>query len=112
MYKVKFQLPMMALLTMTAVHLFLFTVDASLQVEEDHPTVARTNLRRQLPGNEFTDFGKMGAGVGGTALLVIIGLVVLCCLCSGRWSLCDILACVCIYEMCCDDGNIGGFRLF
>lgn len=67
-------------------------------------------LRRQLPGNDYFDVSSLG-GMGGTMLFVILGILVLCCLCGGRLSICDMLACVCIYEMCCDDGRIGGFNL-
>jgi hypothetical protein len=110
----------MALMTMAVLllqlgQLFSIAVAAAVasgNEQDDHPT----NLRqRQLPGNEgFKGFEGMMAGGSAMTLLVVVAVVLLCCcLCSGgRWSLCDILACVCIYELCCDDGNIGGFRLF
>jgi len=49
------------------------------------------------------------AAMGGIILLVMIFLVLTCC-CRGL--LCDLLACACLYEMCCDGGGgIGGFDL-
>jgi hypothetical protein len=124
MRSIRFQGPTsnsMALLTATILRLFLVMMIATAttvaavasETEKDNNNpAAKANLRRQLPGYDgFQGFGGM-AGMGGSALLVIVVLLVLCCLCSGRSSICDILACVCIYEMCCDDGNIGGFNLF
>jgi hypothetical protein len=65
----------------------------------------RSTQRRKLPG--YSD--RLGAtGTGGVILLVVIVLILLCC-CRGM--LCDILACVCLYEICCDDAAVGGFEL-
>jgi hypothetical protein len=65
----------------------------------------RSTTRRKLPG--YAE--RLGApGTGGIILLVVIFLILLCC-CRGM--LCDILACVCLYEICCDDAGAGGFEL-
>ena len=101
-----------------AVALFLQATSAlvaSETIEEETKTnegFNANNLRRQLPGNDYFqgDFESFG-GMGGSLLLVALAVLVLCCLCGGRLSICDMLACVCIYELCCDDGNIGGFNL-
>lgn len=60
--------------------------------------------RRKLPGNEYLDFGD--PAIGSVFIFVIILLLLFCCC---RRMICDILACVCLYEICCDDGAIGGF---
>jgi hypothetical protein len=49
----------------------------------------------------------------GAVIMVIMVMLSLCLLiqcCCRRFSLCDILACVCIWEMCCDgpEAGIGG----
>ena len=66
--------------------------------------ISREQPGRRLPG-EY-DFGDPAAM--GSAVLLLILLFLLCC-CRG--ALCDLLACVCLYEMCCDDGVVGGFDL-
>ena len=68
-------------------------------------TEEKSSRRRKLAGGYA---GLDDPAMGGIILFVIILLFLLCC-CRGM--LCDLLACVCIYEMCCDDGNIGGFDL-
>jgi len=70
---------------------------------------------RRLPGYNFNSDQLMGAEVG-LILGVLIVLLFLACLCScccggGSCSLCDILACVCLYEICCDDKRIGDFQI-
>ena len=81
-------------------------------IEDDASAgVEHGNLRRQLPGGVEEYFKGGGAAI---PLVGVIALVLLfCCLCGGgRWSICDLLACVCLYELCCDDGNpFGGFNL-
>lgn len=74
--------------------------------------VPQSFLRRKLPGNDYS-FDGMGSPEMMGGLLLVIVVVIFLCLCCGRGggSLCDILACVCLYEMCCDDGQIGGFNL-
>lgn len=88
---------------------------ASETTEEETETnegFKSNSLRRQLPGNDYFNGGfESFGGMGGSLLLVVLAILVLCCLCGGRLSICDMLACVCIYELCCDDGNIGGFNL-
>ena len=39
----------------------------------------------------------------GTVLGGLVLLCLLCCCCCRRWSLWDVVACVCLYELCCDD---------
>lgn len=68
-------------------------------------TQSTSSSRRKLPG--YAD-QLGGPAAGGIVLIVIVLLILLCC-CRG--SLCDLLACVCLYEICCDDGAIGGFNL-
>ena len=64
-----------------------------------------SNIRRKLPGG-YPDFGD--PAMGGAVLFFIFLLFLLCC-CRGM--LCDLLACMCIYDICCDDGAVGGFDL-
>ena len=74
-------------------------------VEPSDSSILREMPRRKLPGG-YPDFGNPAMGVA--VLFVIIFLFLLCC-CRGM--LCDLLACVCLYEICCDDGAVGGFDL-
>lgn len=80
----------------------------SSKVDNTHPIYLRAGgdklTRRRLPG----DFRMDPAEMSGLVILVVIVLILLCC-CRGM--LCDILACVCLYEICCDDAAIGGFDL-
>ena len=81
----------------------------------------RRRRRRRLPGEYDFDFGnadlasaEAGFAVGFLFFLLLICLLC-CCLCGGGrsrgCSLWDILACVCIYELCCD-GPGGGINDF
>jgi hypothetical protein len=62
---------------------------------------------RALPGAEdYFDMNRFSstelgfaAGVSATILFLI---VFICCCCCGRWSLWDVVALVCIWDMCCD----------
>lgn len=94
------------------------TGDMAEVTDETYSTSLRGTTRR-LPG-ETWDIdnvrldGPMGGFVAGLAFALLILFLLCCCCCGGGrgCSLWDILACVCIYELCCDDGNIGGFQLF
>jgi hypothetical protein len=78
---------------------------SSLHVDAAARMASFQQRRRKLPG--YAD--RLGAqGTGGIILLVIVVLILLFC-CRGM--LCDILACVCLYEICCGDGAVGGFEL-
>lgn len=68
---------------------------------------SRSEQRRKLPG-EYPNFDFSDPAMASTIVVVLLLLFLLCC-CRGM--LCDILACVCLYEMCCDDGVVGGFDL-
>jgi hypothetical protein len=76
-------------------------------------------LDRQL---EYLDFNtdQLGAAeVGflvGILVVVVLILLLLCCCCGcgrggGGCSVCDILAAICIWEMCCDQGDPTDFCL-
>jgi hypothetical protein len=65
-----------------------------------------TAQRRKLPGG-YADYGD--PAMAGGAIIFVLLLVFLLCCCRGM--LCDILACVCLYEICCGDGAVGGFDL-
>ncbi len=67
----------------------------------------RQNTTRRLPG-EYPNFDFNDPAMASAIVFIAILLLLLCC-CRGM--LCDILACVCLYEMCCDDGVVGGFDL-
>jgi hypothetical protein len=71
---------------------------------DKHLLQSSSGQGRRMPG--YTNLG--GPEKGGIVLLVIVVLILLFC-CRGM--LCDILACVCLYEICCDDGAVGGFSL-
>ena len=75
-------------------------------VLQNYQRQLRGNQRRRLPGGvDSMDFSSPEAQ--SALILVVIVLLLLCCCCRGGrrggCSLCDILACVCIYEMCCDN---------
>jgi hypothetical protein len=83
----------------------------------------RPFLRRRLPGNDYTiDGWDMMSAEAGFALglsCFIILLLLLCCCCCGRrrggGSSClwDLVAVVCLWEMCCDNDGVGdGFLRF
>ena len=65
----------------------------------------RANQHRRLPGGfDAMDFDSPEAQ---SAVILLVIVLLVCCCWGGRrggCSLCDILACVCIYEMCCDNG--------
>lgn len=63
--------------------------------------IASDQSRRKLPADFNMD----------PAQIVIIAIIVVVLFCCLRGMLCDILACVCLYEICCDDAAIGGFAL-
>ena len=65
------------------------------------------NTTRRMPG-EYPNFDFNDPAMASAIVLIALLLFLLCC-CRGM--LCDILACVCLYEMCCDDGVVGGFDL-
>ena len=93
----------------------------STSVEQDdrirHASMLRGSERRLPDAFEFgkLDFeGEEAASlVVGILFLILLLALLCCCCCRGRrgCSLCDILACVCIYELCCDDGRVGDFEL-
>jgi hypothetical protein len=60
--------------------------------------------KRRLPVDMQLDPAQSG-------VVLVAAVVLLLLLCCCRGMLCDILACVCLYEMCCDDGAVGGFNL-
>jgi hypothetical protein len=80
--------------------------DKQQQSQHQQQQQQRLQGRRKLPGyfDQLSDPGSTGA-------IIVIVIVVLFLLCCCRGMLCDILACVCLYEICCDDGAIGGFDL-
>jgi hypothetical protein len=94
-------------------------LDSSQQ--QARPTTTTTlhnNLRhRHLPGEDYgsnftLDPSSAEAGFAvGFLFFIILVLLLCCCMCGGRGggrgcSLCDILAIVCLWELCCDrDGG-------
>jgi hypothetical protein len=77
-------------------------------------TTTLHNLRhRRLPGEDYSNFtfdpssAEAGFAVG-FLFFIILALLLCCCLCGGGrgggrgCSLCDILAIVCLWELCCD----------
>jgi hypothetical protein len=77
------------------------------------------HLYRQL---EYLDFNTNQLGTAevgflvGILVVVVLILLLLCCCCGcggrgGGCSVCDILAAICIWEMCCDQGDPTDFCL-
>jgi len=104
-------------------HVFQEGLPWAVSIETDNtPFIPRRHLRstntpaapqhRRLPGEFDFDFdfndldsSEIAILVVGLFLLVcLIPLLLLCC-CCGRCSLCDILALVCLWELCCDPSN-------
>ena len=77
------------------------------------PHQLRGNQHRRLPGSPINwDFDSPESQ---SALIILLIVLLFCCCWGGRrggCSLCDILACVCIYEMCCDNGGVNDFMSF
>jgi hypothetical protein len=64
--------------------------------------------QRRLPGRDFInlngDFTSAEAGFLVGLFLSLFLVVLLTCICCGRCSLWDIIALVCLWEICCDPG--------
>ncbi|KAL7555786.1 hypothetical protein ACA910_003936 [Epithemia clementina (nom. ined.)] len=59
---------------------------------------------RRLPGGAaYGDISEEDAMAAAVVVGGLILLLCLCCCCCRRWSLWDLVACVCLYELCCDD---------
>jgi len=90
------------------------------QITETQHQETKLHLRRRLLGNYYDlDFGDVdwtsaeGGFAAGFFFFLILLVLLCCCLCGrGRGcSLWDILACICIWELCCDDRAIDGFDM-
>lgn len=83
-----------------------------------HYYIRGSSTSRQLPGyfdgmnfsnGDFTS--QEAAFVAGMLFFVVIAFLLCCCLCGGC-SLWDILALVCIWDICCASGNgVGDFGM-
>lgn len=73
--------------------------------KQPKPSHLKETQRRRLAGYE--DIVNDPAALGSILFILILFFLLCCC----RGCLCDLLACVCLYEMCCDDGVVGGFDL-
>jgi hypothetical protein len=92
----------------------------NLRQSSGHESLNSNNdnhLYRQL---EYLDFNtdQLGPEEVGFLVIVAVILLLLCCCCSGGrgrrgggCSLCDILALVCIWDICCDQGDPTDFCL-
>jgi hypothetical protein len=80
------------------------------------------HLYRQLEYYDFTNITteQLGAAEVGflvAILIIVVFLLLLCCCCcgggrrGGGCSVCDILAAICIWEMCCDQRDPTDFCL-
>lgn len=87
---------------------------ATAETTQVNAEISLNRQDRRLPGDYDFDMSQEQME-SLLCLLVVICLVsCLCsCLCcrAGGCSLTEILACVCLYEICCDDGRVGGFDL-
>lgn len=54
---------------------------------------------------------EVGFIVGAVVMLFVLVCLCRCCFRSRGISLCDILTCFCLWEICCDDGRVGDFVL-
>mmetsp|Transcript_18033 Transcript_18033/g.39335 ORF Transcript_18033/g.39335 Transcript_18033/m.39335 type:complete len:170 (+) Transcript_18033:145-654(+) len=87
---------------LNAARRFLRISPTSTKSSASASATTREIPRRRLPG------GYDDPATAGVILFVIVLLFLLFC-CRG--CLCDLLACVCLYEICCGDGAVGGFDL-
>lgn len=66
---------------------------------------------RKLPVNDYLmfdgDFTSFEQGFVAAFLLIVLLVILLCCCCCNGCSLWDILACFCLWELCCDHGAGG-----
>jgi hypothetical protein len=78
------------------------------------------HVYRQLEYYDFTNITteQLGAAEVGflvAIVVIVVFLLLLCCCCCGRrgggCSVCDILAAICIWEMCCDQRDPTDFCL-
>lgn len=84
-------------------------------------TSYRPKIRRRLPDGDygFGSFDAASAEAGfaaGLLVLVLLALLLCCCCCGGGrrggCSLWDLVAMVCLWEMCCDRDGVGdGFMM-
>jgi len=101
-----------------AAALFVVDDDVVLSSTTERTLLRKSNIREQQSQQQLqqgerrlpADFAAMMSdpGLGGIIIIVVIALILLFC-CRG--CLCDLLACVCLYEICCDDAAIGGFDM-
>ena len=64
-------------------------------------------LRRRLPGGgDYFDFGSAEAGFAAGVGFAVLALVLLCVCCCCGCSLWDVLAMLCLWEICCDNSSV------
>ena len=87
--------------------------------KEQEPPLQRSRFLRRLryydfiPDIDFSDghwdSGEVEFFVGFLLFMLLLSLILSCCCCCRGCSLCDILALVCIWDICCD--NPGGYAI-
>ena len=85
----------------------LFFISCCIVTASEENTVYQSLRTRKLPGESYFDFdidslASAEAGFAAGAVFVVVLLIILICCCCGRCSLWDIVAMVCLWEMCCD----------
>lgn len=88
----------------------------ALGYRPSHSASGIRGIERRLPGYDINSDQLLGAEVGFVVAVVLVLLFFVClcgCCCrrGGGCSLWDLVACVCLYEMCCDDARVGDFQL-
>lgn len=106
-----FDFNMTALIILAILSTYMGLVNGKAELTNPTNESSSRNLAYEFHFMDNPDlYESEAAGFVVGLLLCILLLVCLCCCCCRRGiSLCDILACVCLYEMCCDDGAaVGG----
>jgi hypothetical protein len=95
-----FALVAVSCMTMAAV--WMLAVDSSSESLAIH---------RRLPGAEAYNLDSAEAGfIAGVVLVGLVVCLLCCCMCGRGCNLWDLVAMVCLWEMCCDrDGGVGNF---
>ena len=110
----KWQYAVVVATTLLMVSLLVAVLSESSPLEASMDTLheeeaAQQQLRRRLPGEVFGVGGEYGPIIMLVVAIFVLSFLFRCC-CRGV-SLCDLLACYCLYDICCDGPGIGDFNI-
>jgi hypothetical protein len=105
--------PLLASLTVACITAGTLWVSGTISPTSDASVVS--HVTRRLPDAATYDLSSLDSAEAGfvaaIVFFVIIACLLCCCMCSGgRCNLWDLVALVCLWELCCDrDGGIGNY---